>query len=64
MKKRKLVPALIASAASVLFIIIVLNLPGIKLFIIDLRIAAAAGLGFLAFKIYGWSQNLFGEMPP
>lgn len=64
MKRRWLVPALISAAAAILFIIVVLKLPSIKLFIIDLRIAVIAGLGFLVFKIYGWSRNLFGEMPP
>ena len=64
MRKRELVPALIAAAAAVLSIMVILNLPGVKFFVIDLRIAAVAGLGFLVFKIYGWSRSLFGEMPP
>ncbi len=64
MKKRALVPALIAAAAAVVFLLMVLNMQSIRFAGLDLRITAIAGLGFLTFKIYNWSQNLFGEMPP
>ncbi len=64
MKKREFIPALLAAAAAVVFLLIVISMPSVSFIGLDLRIAAIAGLGFLAFKIYNWSQNLFGEMPP
>ncbi|MBI2137879.1 hypothetical protein HYU12_05205 [Candidatus Woesearchaeota archaeon] len=64
MKKRNLIPFGIAAAVGIFSLVFALGLPAIRFFGIDWRILLLAGLGFLTFKVFRWSQSLIGELPP
>ena len=63
LKKDNIIPIILAGAVVVLALITFFKLPRISLMGVDLKLAVVAGLGFLAFKVYRWSQNLFAEIP-
>jgi hypothetical protein len=63
MKKRQFVPYIITAAAAVFFLVVALGMSG-TFFGLSLKVIFIATFGFLTYRIFTWTRNLIGELPP
>jgi hypothetical protein len=64
LEKKNILSIILAVISAIISVIILLSIPeDYKFAGLDLRLPALALAGFITFKVYRWSQSLFGTPP-